>query len=196
MSSIITVRRRGAVVGSVALLLSLLATLGWLAPLLRPQGPALLGDRAGPISGRVYGVSEVSAGLAQTPERWVGATVWVQGVLAGARQQHDTRGEWEIVAPPHLADPVGMAMGVPFTATMDLAVSWSTATPLWAWLRRLPLLGRVLPRPQTAQWGRLATYRVRLRVVPGHVSVLLRSRAVGCGVTGWTLPIRPPATTP
>lgn len=156
---------RMRVVGSAALLL---AALGWSAPRLWPHGPALLGDRAGPTPGRVYGVAEVSAGLAQHPEPWVGTTVWVQGILVGARQQQSARGAWEIVAPPHLVDPVDPALAVPFTGTRDLPVSWSTAPPLWTWLRRLPLLGNMVPQPPVLQWDRLATYRVRLRVVPGR----------------------------
>jgi hypothetical protein len=35
-----------------------------------------------------------------------------------------------------------------------------------AWLRRVPVLGTLLPAPQVLHWGVVATYRVRLRAIP------------------------------
>lgn len=153
-------RRRGGVAGAALLL----AALGWAAP----STAALLSDLTSPPSGRVYGVSEVSSGLAHDPARWLGATLRVQGVMTGAQQRRDVHGGWESVGPSRLADPANMTVDIPLTMTTDLPVSWGAPNSLLSWLRRLPLLGGALPRPQTVQWDRLATYRVRLRVVPGR----------------------------
>ena len=174
--------RRIVVVAGAALLL---IAMGWATPRLWPHAPALTGIFAGPLSGgRVYGVAEVAAGLAHDPTHWLGSILRVRGVMVGSRQRRDVHSGWESMGPPRLADPAtvavvllgpprvtypaNMAVDVPLNPALALPVSWGAPDLLVSWLRWLPLLGGALPRPQTVQWDRLATYRVQLRVAPGR----------------------------
>jgi hypothetical protein len=60
-----------------------------------------------------------------------------------------------------------------------LPVTGWASDPLLAALRRLPLLGALLPRPQVVRWGALATYRVQLLpVAAGACSVAPCYRAL------------------
>jgi hypothetical protein len=45
-----------------------------------------------------------------------------------------------------------------------LPVAWAGPDPLPAFLRRLPVLGTLVPAPQVPRWGAVATYRVQFRV--------------------------------
>jgi hypothetical protein len=48
-----------------------------------------------------------------------------------------------------------------------LALSMGPANPLLAQLRRLPLVGRLVPGPQLLEWGRPAIYRVQIQDAAG-----------------------------
>jgi hypothetical protein len=48
-----------------------------------------------------------------------------------------------------------------------LPLAWGSADALLVFLRRLPLLGNLLPAPQRLHWGEVATYRVRVQAIPG-----------------------------
>ncbi len=101
----------------------------------------------------VYTVAGVDRALAQDPRAWSGLTVLVQGRVAVDRTWSPPD---SIVTRLALVDP-GRAGGVRL-----LYLQWGSADPLLAALRRLPLLGRLVPQPQRPQVGRLAIYRVRL----------------------------------
>jgi hypothetical protein len=120
--------------------------------------------------GPVYTVSGLAAGLADNPRAWMGRTVLVRGVAG-----------WPSCPPnascafawPSLID-AGASMG------RMLPLSMGPADPLLALLRRLPLVGRLVPGWQVLHWGRPAIYRVQVQDVAGtsrngapHYRVLL-----------------------
>src|SRR5262249_2553509 len=55
------------------------------------------------------------------------------------------------------------------TASAPLPLAWEGPDPLLAAVRRVPLLGGLLPAPQALDWGVVATYRVRLRAIPESI---------------------------
>ncbi len=148
--------RRITVVGGAALLL---ATLGWATPHVWLHRPALRDDRAGPTSGQIYTLAEVSAGIVHHSRRWNGATVWVRGMVIAVHRWRALDGGEAFVALPLLTDPASGALALPLRR--------GAPDPLWVTLRRLPLLGGVLPRPQPVRWNQVATYHIHLRVLPG-----------------------------
>jgi hypothetical protein len=107
--------------------------------------------------GPTYGVADLQRQAIRDPGRWIGPTVLVRGRAAMDRS-------WSapdsIVTRFDLIDP-----GAPSGAG-GLSLAWGGADPLLAALRRLPLIGRLAPRPQVLRWGAPATYRVRLRASP------------------------------
>jgi hypothetical protein len=139
--------------------LVLLISLGWATLHLWQTAQPLLGVRTSTLFSRVYTVSEVQAGLVRAPGLWIGRTVRVQGVVVGGRQWRDTRDGWTMIVQPQLIDPAG---------TGDLPLSRDSSGRRLRWLRGLPLLGRLLPRPQTLVWDQRATYRLELRTVAGR----------------------------
>jgi hypothetical protein len=53
----------------------------------------------------------------------------------------------------------------PGVAGVDpLPVVWSRPDPFWAFLRRLPLVGSLAPRPRAFRWDAAVVYRVRPQV--------------------------------
>jgi hypothetical protein len=118
---------------------------------------------------RLYTLAEVRAHLRDGPSRWVGRTVRLRAMLMGCQQTPSNLG-WASCAPvpwqPVLTDPAGPG------AVNPLPVRWGGPDPLLASLRAMPLVGRFVPGPQTARWGVLATYRVRLTVAAAHTLCL------------------------
>jgi len=130
---------------------SAIAVLGVLACLL------LLTTVAGAWGGRgrVYGVSQVIAGLSRDPRAWVGRTVLVRGValrlLPGCGA-----GQWCLEG---LYEPAARRRGP------ILLLEPGPADSLVARLRRVPILDGVAPRPQRLR-GAVAIYRVRFQAAP------------------------------
>jgi hypothetical protein len=104
--------------------------------------------------GPTYAVADLQRRVIRDPGRWIGPTVLVRGRVAMDRSW---KAPDSIVTRFDLIDP-GAPRGTP-----GLALAWGGADPLLAALRRLPLIGRLAPRPQVLRWGAPATYRVRLR---------------------------------
>jgi hypothetical protein len=137
-------------------------------------------DRRTP--GRVHTVAEVRASLERQPAAWLGRTVQVRGmVLSSGCLAWDAGGS----APcrdrsAYLLDRDGASV---------LQVAGWESDPLLAALRRLPLVGRLVPGPQVVHWGALATYRARLvaaaaamcDVAPCYVALLLDATPDGRG---------------
>jgi hypothetical protein len=101
----------------------------------------------------VYTVSELRAGLATNPHVWLGHTVLVRGVALGP------------VCPPNASCVFAWPTLVDADATgsgSSLLLSMGPANSLLALLRRLPLVGRLVPGPQLLRWGRPAVYRVQV----------------------------------
>ncbi len=107
-----------------------------------------------------YTVAALRQMVAQNPKRWMGRTVRVQGVVVAYRQRRDSLDGWVLLAPPRLTDPGGQGSWL---------LVWGPPDPLLAWLRSVPLLGRVVPAAQTVSWGRVAIYRIQLRKMAGRV---------------------------
>lgn len=104
---------------------------------------------------RVYTVTEMRAELAHDRAAWLGRTVRVRGFLLGCPRAvcpgHEPK-----VSPPLLMDLTQPAYG--------LAVAWTGPDPLSSFLRRLPVVGTLVPAPQVPHWETVATYRVRFHV--------------------------------
>jgi hypothetical protein len=110
----------------------------------------------GSDSSPVYSMAQIQAHLAQQPERWLGRTVR----LLALAQQCLTWGSPHNVLHcagwrPVLVDPDDTALDPPLPLVTE------SSTPLLGLLRRLPLVGRLLP-VQRLVWERPEVYRVRL----------------------------------
>ncbi len=141
---------------------ALVAALSWAAPgaWSRFSGDALDGFAAG----RVYSVTALRAYLALDPHTWSGRAVLVRAALTiDPTHSYCPAGPMSclINSPPILVDPSNP------NPSAGLALAWGAPDPLWAALRRFPLVVSIAPRPQTLRWGRLATYRVRLHASRG-----------------------------
>ena len=149
--------------------------------------------------GPVYTVSALRARLADHPHTWLGHTVLVRGVA---------------LAPP-CPPTASCAFAWPALVDADAAgpgsylpLSMGPANPLLAQLRRLPLVGRLVPGPQLLEWGRPAIYRVQIQDVAGtspngtrhDAAVLLDPAPPGHGPLpvwyGPAWPVMPPQPAP
>jgi hypothetical protein len=108
----------------------------------------------------VYRVSELRAGLADNPHAWLGHTMLVRGVALGLACP--PQASCVVFAWPALVDADATGPGRSFPLSMGPASS------LLALLRRLPLVGRLVPGPQLLRWGRPAVYRVQVRDAAGR----------------------------
>ena len=115
--------------------------------------------------GPVYTVSELRAGLAHNPHAWLGRTVLVRGVALG------------LGLGLGLSCPSNASCVFAWPALVDadatgphsvLPLSIGPANPLLALLRRLSLVGRLVPGPQLLRWGRPAIYRVQVQHAAGR----------------------------
>jgi hypothetical protein len=108
----------------------------------------------------VYTVAQVQAGLAWRPGAWAGRTVRVRG-RATACAIKLAHGHFHCMPrQPRLNDPDVAA------TTEPLPLAWEDPSPALTVMRRVPLLGSLLPAPQTVDWWMVATYRVQLRATP------------------------------
>jgi hypothetical protein len=118
----------------------------------------------------VYTVTELRTSLTQDPRAWVGHVVLVRGTVTGcgfglpcplvmAAVRCATRGPC-----PPIGLPGMMLVDQPTISRLGgLPVQLGAENPQLAVLRRLPLLGRVVPPPQVVHWGIPAVYRVQLQ---------------------------------
>jgi hypothetical protein len=113
-----------------------------------------------PQAGPVYSVGALWARLQRDPDRWVGHSVRVYAVA-------------ERCAAP-ITDSVTSCRD-PRPALVDAASrSWpallllpdSAAPTLREWLRRLPLVGSLVPAPPTPRWGVATAYTLQVRLEP------------------------------
>jgi hypothetical protein len=63
--------------------------------------------------------------------------------------------------------PPGIVLGDadPAEIVAPLPLVWASPNPLLGVVRRVPLLGDLLPAPQAVIWEEVATYRVELRAM-------------------------------
>jgi hypothetical protein len=136
---------------------ALLAVLG-----LAGLAPAVAGLSAQLDPGPVYTVAQVQAQLARRPGAWAGRTVRVSGRAVACAIRFE-RGYLRCVGEePRLIDPDAGPASEP------LPLVWGARDRLLTMVRRVPLLGGLLPAPQAVTWGAVATYRVGLQVIPGE----------------------------
>jgi hypothetical protein len=141
----------------------LLALLLPLAALVGSQQylPAALRAVHDEMVGPVATVAQVERALVHDPAGWSGRVVRVRAIAARyvAWQAPDS-----VVPQLALIDPASTL------GTLPLAVSWGQPDALLATLRRLPLLGSLVPPAQRLRIGTMAVYRVQLRIpVDGRV---------------------------
>ena len=117
--------------------------------------------------GPVYPVAEVRRHLARDPRAWVGRALLVRGeVVPCLAMPSAENGPCAALAPSGRQSP----SPTPWRAAIDpLPVVHGGLDPVLGRLRRLPLLGTLLPAPQVLRWGAVATYRVRLRAIPQSI---------------------------
>ena len=131
---------------------------------------ALLVGRAAAPGEPVYTVAQVTAGLAHRPGAWVGRTALVRGVavpIAGS-------------SCPMAYPSCGGMMLEDSTASCSVSNVCLVITDRapsadgpWAFLRRLPVIGRVIPASSSAvPWGRPTTYRLQLYPHPYDLCTL------------------------
>lgn len=113
----------------------------------------------------VYTVAQVRARLARDPGAWIGHTVLVRGLVMRCQ-----RVEGCSVIPPGIPR-VGLIDGIPIIE-MPRETVLSQSLPLQLerdpvrdTLRRIPLLGRVVPPPRRLSLAQPAAYPVRLVVL-------------------------------
>jgi hypothetical protein len=136
----------------------LLLVLPALAAALLWAGSTVLPLPATQPVGPPYSVGALRTAVARQPRAWANRTVLVYGTLAGCpypRPGFCT--SWQ----PRLDDP----WADPAAAqTPAIALVWQRPDPVHALLRRLPLLGRLMPPLQVLRWGVPATFRVQIRM--------------------------------
>lgn len=99
----------------------------------------------------------------------------MRGQIVGARRFSDALDRMIIMGPPSLATVSPLQPG------RSLPLDLGAADTLLARLRQVPLLGRVLPRPQALNWDRAAVYRIEVQAAPcpdRHESVCYRGLVV------------------
>jgi hypothetical protein len=121
------------------------------------------------VAGPVYSVPELRARLTHDPSAWVGHAVLVRGTVTGCG--FGRLCPLVMVArcvTPGPCRPIGlpgmMLVDQPTASWLrGLPVQLGAQNPQLAFLRRLLLVGRVVPPPQGVRWGIPAVYRVQLQ---------------------------------
>lgn len=111
-------------------------------------------------AGRVYTVADVERGVARDPAHWIGRTVLVRG-------QPVSYLLWQ--APDGVDMQIGLVDAGRGNNARPLSLRWGGPDPLLAFLRRLPMVGRFVPRPQRPFWDMLAVYRIQINRPPVNV---------------------------
>ena len=117
---------------------------------------ALVPPRGGPV----YSVGALWARVHRDPDRWVGRTVRLYAVAERCASPISDSVTACIDPRPALFD----AASQPRLALLLLPEG--AAAPLRAWLRRLPLVGSLVPAPPAPRWDAPAVYRIQLRARP------------------------------
>jgi hypothetical protein len=133
--------------------------LGALLCLLLAGGLAAVALVRPPAHGPVYTVAQVQAQLARRPRAWTGRMLLVRGVAEVTVCVSTTPDGPLLCAPPRAV----LRDAGPPAASGSLPLVWAGPNPLLAVVRRVPLLGGLVPVPQVMDWGEVVTYRVELR---------------------------------
>lgn len=132
-----------------------------LMALILGSGLVVAAARIGEAAPPVYTVAQIRANLLRQGAIWANRTVRVRGTLQGpfifcaaARPCP--------VAPLGLVDDANGIIG----SNQYLPVEQGRADSVWAFVRRVPLLGALMPAPQRAHFGLTATYLLQLHPQP------------------------------
>lgn len=131
---------------------------------------------------QVYSVREVRAGIARHPSAWLGRTVLVRAIASGAWLPLAIGGPGSGSGFTVMWFYGGRGRPLPSTRTIlpsalltdsstqapaaGLPLAFGGEDPLLSFLRRLPWIGRFMPRPRSLNWGSPAIYHVRLQSAP------------------------------
>jgi hypothetical protein len=105
---------------------------------------------------QVYSVAAARYALMHAPEHWLGRTFYVRGRLDGCPLAPAPCPVWQ----PRLFDPRQT------TGRGALPVERLASTSWLRTLRRLPMLGALLPVPRIARWRVVATFPVQVQAQP------------------------------
>jgi hypothetical protein len=135
--------------------------LGGLLGLALATGLAAVALRSRLDHGPVYTLVQVQDRLVLQPRAWVGRPIQVRGRATRCFMlvEHGHVRCLPLLL-PRLSDPDADAASAP------LLMARAAPDSLLVFVRRVPLLGGLLPAPQVVHWGEVATYRVELRAMP------------------------------
>ncbi len=130
---------------------------------------ALVVGRAAAPGETVYTVAQVTLGMARRPGAWVGRTVLVRAVaVAIAGSSCPTA--YPSCGGTRLTDGTALGGG---DATLTINDRARPDGGLWAFLRHVPVIGRLVDSPlRTLPWGRPATYRLQFYPQPYDLCML------------------------
>jgi hypothetical protein len=146
----------------------------WLLPLAGLLGLALVTSQVAAVRGgqedgrQVYTVAAVRAGLHQDPGAWVGRRLRVGGVALPCEDM------LAVLTAPRLCGLPVLEGGTGVGERGSLLLGLGQPDPIYARLRAIPLVGRLLPAPATFRWGVPATYTVRIVALPDALPGTLR----------------------
>ena len=106
-------------------------------------------ERSGALDTRVYTVPQVQAALARHPGDWQGRTIRLRGTVM-------------TIPCPVSACPLYFQEARRVASVPLLVPSFGAALPWEATLRRVPILGVLVPAPRQADYGVAIVYRARI----------------------------------
>jgi hypothetical protein len=139
--------------GGILLYLLLVAGIGGVAEDIwdRPAGAA---------DSLVYSVASLDAAVGGDPLAWSGRSVQVHALVEPCQARGSPEGALHCHAlAPNMVDDTAADSAVPLPLLLPEQPAWLSA------LRRLPLIGTVVPGPRAVLWGAPATYTVRIQAV-------------------------------
>jgi hypothetical protein len=113
---------------------------------------------------RVYALATLESHLARDPAAWLHRSLRVRALLGGqctalAGPYTPACAAWRMA----LTDPNASGDSGLYGTVRPLPLVWGEAPPVLAFLRRLPMVGQMLPRPQIVHSSVPAVYQIQLR---------------------------------
>lgn len=125
-----------------------------------------LGARVGSAVGvreRVYSLAGLESHLAHEPAAWLQRSVRTRALLGGQCTEIVDLAAACGASRMALIDPHARADSGSGSIAQPLPLAWGKPPALLAFLRRVPLVGQLLPRPQIVHLGVPAVYRIQVR---------------------------------
>ena len=104
-------------------------------------------------TGRIYSVDAARATLMNSPQSWVGRSLYVQGRLDGCPSKPATCPIWQA----RLFEPARASGSGALPVDRTSSEQWLST------LHQIPVLGALIPAPRPATWGATAVYQLRVR---------------------------------